>query len=73
MTSNVELALIKSIHEIFPGIKHFNCYFHYKHDLIKWKRKDRWYQKFNKDLDKNDNKEALDILGLLQIQYKGDI
>ena len=35
ITSDVELALIKSIHEIFPGIRHFNCYFHYKQDLIK--------------------------------------
>ena len=31
-------------------------------------RKDRLNKKFNKDLDKNDSKEVLDILGLLPIQ-----
>ena len=35
--------------------------------------KDRLYKKYNKDLDKNDSKEVLDILGLLPNLYKGDI
>ena len=39
ITTDSEIALIKAIHNIFPGIKHFNCYFHYKQDLLRKMKK----------------------------------
>ena len=35
ITTDVELALIKAVNAAFPMVRHFNCYFHYKQDLIR--------------------------------------
>ena len=48
ITTDAELALIKAINHIFPKIKHFNCYFHYKQDLIRKFKKEKLYKKINR-------------------------
>ena len=45
ITTDSEKALIKAIYNIFPKIKHFNCYYHYKQDLIRNFKKAGLYKK----------------------------
>ena len=68
-----ELALIKAIKNIFPKTKHFNCYFHYKQDLIRRLKKAGLYKRKTNNNIANECQEVLNILGLLPLQYKGDI
>ena len=73
VTTDSELALIKAIKTIFPKIKHFNCYFHYKQDLIRRFKKEGLYKRKQNNQITNESQKVLKILGLLPLQYKGDI
>ena len=73
ITTDSEKALIKAIYNIFPKIKHFNCYYHYKQDLIRNFKKAGLYKKNSKDGEKNECKNVINELGLLPINYNGDI
>ena len=70
ITTDSEKALIKAIYNIFPKIKHFNCYYHYKQDLIRNFKKAGLYKK-NLKIEKIMN--VITELGLLPIKYNGDI
>ena len=48
ITTDAEFALIKAINNIFPKVNHFNCFFHYKQDLIRKFRKEGLYKKIKK-------------------------
>ena len=73
ITTDAELALIKAINEVFPKVKHFNCYFHYKQDLIRRFKKEGLYKKRAKNKEPNECQSVINTLGLLPLQYKGDI
>ena len=48
ITTDAELALIKAINFSFPMVRHFNCYFHYKQDLIRRFKKEGLYMRKSK-------------------------
>ena len=45
ITTDAEIVLIKAINHIFPKIKHFNCFFHYKQEFIKNSEKKEYVKK----------------------------
>ena len=73
ITTDVELALIKAVNAAFPMVRHFNCYFHYKQDLIRKFKKEGLYKRKSKKEEINECQIILNELGLLHLQYKGDI
>ena len=73
ITSDEEIALINSINEVFCGVKRFNCYFHYKKNILDKLRKIGLLKKKNNEKRYNEIKEVIKILGRLPIEYDGDM
>ena len=73
ITKDAELASIKAINEVFPKIKHFNCYFHYKQDLIRRFKKEGLYKKRKKSKVTNECQHVINSFNLLPLQYNRNI
>jgi hypothetical protein len=57
---------------VFPDSNHFLCYYHYRKDLKDYFKNLGFSKK--KDNDKyNKSKEIISLLGLLPLNYNGDI
>ena len=64
-----ELALMNNIKKIFPKVRHFSCYYHYKKDLLLNIKKYGLYKK----KDKSISDIIIGKLGNLPVSYKGNL
>ena len=69
ITIDFEDGLYKSCKLAFPNSIIIGCYYHYKSSLVRYIKKLRLF----KDSNKKNIKELISILGLLPINYDGDI
>ena len=73
ITSDDEIAMINAISEVFVGISRYNCYFHYKKNIVDKLRKKGFLKKKNKDERFKEVKEIINILGRLPLDYDGNM
>ena len=69
ITIDLEVGLYKSCKLVFSNSIIIGCDYHYKFSLVRYIKKLRLY----KDSNKKNIKELISILGLLPINYDGDI
>ena len=65
--------MINAISEVFVGISRYNCYFHYKKNIVDKLRKKGFLKKKNKDETFKEVKEIINILGRLLLDYDGNM
>jgi len=73
ITTDAETALLNAINNIFPNIMHFNCYYHYKVNILTNVKKYGLLNKNNNETNIKDIKKVIYQLGQLPILYNGDI
>ena len=73
ITTDEEIALIIAIIEVFPNVKRFNCYFHYKKNLIDNLRKNGLLKKKNNEEKYKDIKKVIYLFGKIPLKYEGNM
>ena len=73
ITTDAETALLNAVNNVFPKIMHFNCYYHYKVNILTNVKKYGLLNKNNIEENLNDIKNVIYQLGQLPIIYNGDI
>ena len=67
--TDIELALVNSIKNVFLNSKRISCFFHYKYDIRKNMNKKHFFIKDKK----KESLEVLEELEYLSLIYKGNI
>ena len=73
ITTDAETALLNAVNKVFPNVMLFNCYYHYKVDLLSNVKKYGLLNKNNNETNINDIKIMIYQLGQLPILNNGDI
>lgn len=67
--TGTEMAMINAIHTVFINIKRIGCYFHLKYDCFLYLKKKHFFNEENK----TDSENILNEIGLIPLNYKGDM